>query len=199
MSSSGARPPLVHRPPVRRQHGNPSRPSPAALAPSAPLASPASPAPPAAPRGHPGGGGRRGVRRPSAEILQQIAKGLRISAEALYVQAGILEDRAPDSGVRAAVLAEPGLTERQKQVLLEIFDSFRKETAARAAATGGALADAAPDEGTERTGGRLGGSGGHGRARGLVVEDDDDDPLAGEGPQASGDDSFPGRARSTET
>lgn len=72
----------------------------------------------------------RGVRRPSAEILQQIAKGLRISAEALYVQAGILEDRPADSGVRAAVLAEPELTERQKQVLLEIYDSFRKEAAA---------------------------------------------------------------------
>src|SRR5437763_3554204 len=51
----------------------------------------------------------RGLRRPSAEILQQIAKGLRISAEALYVQAGILEDRRPDSGVRAAVLADPEL------------------------------------------------------------------------------------------
>jgi transcriptional regulator with XRE-family HTH domain len=75
----------------------------------------------------------RGVRRPSAEILQQIAKGLRISAEALYVQAGILEDRRPDSGVRAAVLADPELTERQKQVLLEIYESFRRELAARAA------------------------------------------------------------------
>jgi transcriptional regulator with XRE-family HTH domain len=74
----------------------------------------------------------RGVRRPSAEILQQIAKGLRISAEALYVQAGILEDRPPDSGVRAAVLAAPELTERQKQVLLEIYDSFRREAAAQA-------------------------------------------------------------------
>jgi transcriptional regulator with XRE-family HTH domain len=71
----------------------------------------------------------RGLRRPSAEILQQIAKGLRISAEALYVQAGILEDRRPDSGVRAAVLADPELAERQKQVLLEIYDSFRRETA----------------------------------------------------------------------
>jgi transcriptional regulator with XRE-family HTH domain len=71
----------------------------------------------------------RGLRRPSAEILQQIAKGLRISAEALYVQAGILEDRRPDSGVRTAVLADQGLTERQKQVLLEIYESFRKETA----------------------------------------------------------------------
>jgi transcriptional regulator with XRE-family HTH domain len=74
----------------------------------------------------------RGVRRPSAEILQQIAKGLRISAEALYVQAGILEDRPPDSGIRAAVLAAPELTERQKQVLLEIYDSFRREAAAQA-------------------------------------------------------------------
>jgi transcriptional regulator with XRE-family HTH domain len=73
----------------------------------------------------------RGVRRPSAEILQQIAKGLRISAEALYVQAGILEDRPPDSGVRAAVLAAPELTERQKQVLLEIYDSFRREATAQ--------------------------------------------------------------------
>ncbi len=70
----------------------------------------------------------RGLRRPSAEILQQIAKGLRISAEALYVQAGILEDRPADSGVRAAVLAAPELTERQKQVLLEIYESFRRET-----------------------------------------------------------------------
>ncbi|HEX3387539.1 MAG TPA: helix-turn-helix transcriptional regulator [Streptosporangiaceae bacterium] len=72
----------------------------------------------------------RGLRRPSAEILQQIAKGLRISAEALYVQAGILEDRPADSGVRAAVLAAPELTERQKQVLLEIYESFRREATA---------------------------------------------------------------------
>lgn len=74
----------------------------------------------------------RGLRRPSAEILQQIAKGLRISAEVLYVQAGFLEDRPPDSGVRAAVLADTGLGERQKQVLLEIYESFRRETAAEA-------------------------------------------------------------------
>jgi transcriptional regulator with XRE-family HTH domain len=91
----------------------------------------------------------RGLRRPSAEILQQIAKGLRISAEALYVQAGILEDRRSDSGVRTAVLADQGLTERQKQVLLEIYESFRKETAVGAEdAEGGEFAgeiDAEPD------------------------------------------------------
>ena len=70
----------------------------------------------------------RGLRKPSAEILQQIAKGLRISAEALYVQAGILEDRPGDSGVRSALLTDPQLTERQKQVLVEIYESFRRES-----------------------------------------------------------------------
>jgi transcriptional regulator with XRE-family HTH domain len=88
----------------------------------------------------------RGLRRPSAEILQQIAKGLRISAEALYVQAGILEDRRPDSGVRAAVLADPELTERQKQVLLEIYESFRRELASGPSPS--AVADA-PEPDTE--------------------------------------------------
>src|SRR4051812_7738912 len=68
----------------------------------------------------------RGLRKPSAEILQQIAKALRISAEALYVQAGILDERYGDSDVPSAVLGGPGITERQKQVLLEIYDSFRR-------------------------------------------------------------------------
>ena len=67
----------------------------------------------------------RGLRKPSAEILQQIAKGLRISAEALYVQAGILD--APVGGpVVDAVLADTGLTERQKQVLLDVYETFRR-------------------------------------------------------------------------
>jgi transcriptional regulator with XRE-family HTH domain len=76
----------------------------------------------------------RGLRRPSADILQQIAKGLRISAEALYVQAGFLEDRPPGSVVREAVLTDQQLTERQKQMLIEIYESFRKETAMSRAA-----------------------------------------------------------------
>lgn len=71
----------------------------------------------------------RGLRKPSAEILQQIARGLRISAEALYVRAGILDPR-PASAVTDAVHADPDLTERQKQALLEIYQSFRRETAA---------------------------------------------------------------------
>lgn len=71
----------------------------------------------------------RGVRKPSAEILQQIAKGLRISAEALYVQAGILD--LPTGGpVGDAIRADTELTERQKQVLLDVYESFRRENAA---------------------------------------------------------------------
>lgn len=68
----------------------------------------------------------RGLRRPSAEILQQIAHGLRISAEALYVRAGILDER-PAGAVTDAVLNDPELTERQKQVLLDVYRSFCRE------------------------------------------------------------------------
>ena len=74
----------------------------------------------------------RGLRKPSAEILQQIAKALRISAEQLYVHAGILDERVGDDTVTGALLTDTGLTERQKQVLLEIYESFRRENAARA-------------------------------------------------------------------
>jgi transcriptional regulator with XRE-family HTH domain len=91
----------------------------------------------------------RGLRRPSADILQQIAKGLRISAEALYVQAGFLEDKAPGSVVRDAVLTDPELTERQKQMLIEVYESFRKETAmarAEAAELDDDQTGLAPDE-----------------------------------------------------
>lgn len=75
----------------------------------------------------------RGLRKPSAEILQQIAKALRISAEALYVQAGILQERE-GTELAQALLHDPHLNERQKQVLIEIYDSFRKENEARTAA-----------------------------------------------------------------
>jgi transcriptional regulator with XRE-family HTH domain len=77
----------------------------------------------------------RGLRKPSAEILQQIAKALRISAEALYVQAGILEERYGDSDVPAAILSDAHLAERQKQVLLELYEAYRRETTAAAAAS----------------------------------------------------------------
>jgi transcriptional regulator with XRE-family HTH domain len=67
----------------------------------------------------------RGLRRPSAEVLQQLAKALRISAEQLYIRAGIV---APDEGiggsVELAVLGDPALSERQKQTLLDVYASF---------------------------------------------------------------------------
>ncbi|MCU7824050.1 helix-turn-helix domain-containing protein [Kitasatospora sp. DSM 101779] len=70
----------------------------------------------------------RGLRKPSAEILQQIAKALRISAETLYVQAGILEERREEGlELRVAILADPLINERQKQALLAVYDAFLKE------------------------------------------------------------------------
>ncbi|MGZ4590267.1 MAG: helix-turn-helix domain-containing protein [Actinomycetes bacterium] len=72
----------------------------------------------------------RGLKKPSAEILQQIAKGLRISAETLYVRAGILEDRGAASDVVGAILADASIDDRHKRVLLDIYESFRAEQAA---------------------------------------------------------------------
>lgn len=65
----------------------------------------------------------RGLRKPSADILQRVASALRISAETLYVQAGILEERGDD--LAGAILADAHLTEPQKRALLEIYRSFR--------------------------------------------------------------------------
>jgi transcriptional regulator with XRE-family HTH domain len=90
----------------------------------------------------------RGLRKPSAEILQQIAKGLRISAEALYVQAGILDERESDTDVQAAIRADVGLSERQKQVLLDIYESFRNETGSAAPDAEAVIRTTPPTEGT---------------------------------------------------
>ena len=65
----------------------------------------------------------RGLRKPSADVLAQIAKALRVSAEVLYVRAGILEN-TEDSQVRDAIVTDTAITERQKQVLLDIYASF---------------------------------------------------------------------------
>jgi transcriptional regulator with XRE-family HTH domain len=78
----------------------------------------------------------RGLRKPSAEILQGIARGLRISAETLYVRAGILDARRDHPDVVAAILHDPTLTERQKQALVEIYQSFQQEHAAPGAEAG---------------------------------------------------------------
>ena len=82
----------------------------------------------------------RGLRTPSAEILQQIARGLRISAEALYVRAGILEER-PAGAVVDAILADPHLDERHKQSLLDVYRSFRRDATADTAAADTAVPD----------------------------------------------------------
>jgi transcriptional regulator with XRE-family HTH domain len=66
----------------------------------------------------------RGLRKPSAEILQQIARALRISAETLYVRAGILEEREGTGDLPMAVVMDPWLTEDQKQTLLKVYRSF---------------------------------------------------------------------------
>jgi transcriptional regulator with XRE-family HTH domain len=69
----------------------------------------------------------RGLRRPSAEILQQIAKALRISAETLYVQAGILEAPTGSPDLTRAIMADQTIGEEQKQALVRIYLSFRRD------------------------------------------------------------------------
>ena len=71
----------------------------------------------------------RGLKKPSAEILGQIAGALRISAETLYVKAGLLEARDGDAAVTDAINTAETLSERQRQVLLEIYAAFQKENA----------------------------------------------------------------------
>lgn len=68
----------------------------------------------------------RGLRKPSAEVLSQIAKALRLSAEVLYVRAGILEPGEP-SKVHDAIIGDTAITERQKRVLLDIYTSFLQQ------------------------------------------------------------------------
>lgn len=105
----------------------------------------------------------RGLRKPSAEILQAIAKALEISSETLYVKAGILEERELDEDLEAVVRRDPFLTDAQRQALVEMYRSFRRlaELQADAAPTprrglldvltpgdvdDDAIAGAAPDE-----------------------------------------------------
>jgi len=69
----------------------------------------------------------RGLRKPSAEILQQIARALSISAETLYVRAGILEERTGTADLVGEILRDPFISEDQKKTLVKIYDSFRHE------------------------------------------------------------------------
>jgi transcriptional regulator with XRE-family HTH domain len=73
----------------------------------------------------------RGLRKPSAEILSAIARGLSISAETLYEQAGILDRRAGSTDTVAAIRADEALSERHKAVLLELYETYVREHAAQ--------------------------------------------------------------------
>ena len=89
----------------------------------------------------------RGLRKPSAEILQQIAKALRISAETLYIQAGILEERETGHDLVGEILRDPAMTEEQKQTLIRIYTSFVHENEGRQVSPT-VLIEAEPEEST---------------------------------------------------
>lgn len=115
----------------------------------------------------------RGLRRPSAEILQQIAKALRISAETLYVQAGILDQPDGDTDLSRHIFADRHLNEEQRQALLRIYLSFRHENEGPPdEAGGGPVSSATPRLDADATG-RGGASNGTARQEPVT------DPSAG--------------------
>jgi len=75
----------------------------------------------------------RGLRKPSAEVLQQIASALRVSTPAMYLRAGLLDSEG-QQGVLAAIAVDPDLTIAQKQSLSQIYETFRNENARNAPA-----------------------------------------------------------------
>ena len=107
----------------------------------------------------------RGLRKPSADVLQQLAKALRISAEQIYVQAGILSAETAESrAVELAILGDPSLSERHKQALLDVYHAFAStsevstatsetdtDEAAESARTGAALREQAPQPDQPKT------------------------------------------------
>jgi transcriptional regulator with XRE-family HTH domain len=124
----------------------------------------------------------RGLRRPSADILQAIAKALRISAETLYVQAGILEDR-PTPDVVGAIMGDPAISEKQKQALVQIYEALRDEArvanpdgAPEVAATRRKAASAAKAAASSGSTGRPGGKAGGG-AKSLAPSSPHPAPL----------------------
>ena len=89
----------------------------------------------------------RGLRKPSAEVLQQLSKALRVSAETLYIRAGILDPlEHPVTSVEVAVLADPAITERQKRVLIDVYTSFVKENGPTATASASGTSPADPED-----------------------------------------------------
>jgi transcriptional regulator with XRE-family HTH domain len=89
----------------------------------------------------------RGLRKPSAEVLQQLASALRVSTPVMYLRAGLLDDKE-GQGVLAAIAADPDLTMAQKQSLSQIYETFRRENARHQADT---AAEATPPESAAST------------------------------------------------
>jgi transcriptional regulator with XRE-family HTH domain len=90
----------------------------------------------------------RGLRRPSAEILRQIARALEISSEELYVRAGILDEREDQPDVDSAIRGDRRLTEDQKKTLLSVYESFRRQNGVEDDPAAGALTAAPDDDGS---------------------------------------------------
>jgi transcriptional regulator with XRE-family HTH domain len=85
----------------------------------------------------------RGLRKPSADVLNQIAKALRVSAEVLYIRAGILEP-SENNQVRDVIITDSAITERQKQVLLEVYTSFCQQNEGQQNEAAGIQSDEEP-------------------------------------------------------
>ncbi|MGK5674826.1 helix-turn-helix domain-containing protein [Micromonospora sp. URMC 106] len=97
----------------------------------------------------------RGLRKPSAEVLQQLASALRVSTPAMYLRAGLLDDKE-GQGVLAAIAVDPDLTMAQKQSLTQIYETFRRENARLAEATAAATALDGAEAGASPTGAEAG-------------------------------------------
>ncbi|MFF0313321.1 helix-turn-helix domain-containing protein [Micromonospora sp. NPDC005252] len=138
----------------------------------------------------------RGLRKPSAEVLQQLASALRVSTPAMYLRAGLLDDKE-GHGVLAAIAVDPDLTMAQKQSLSQIYETFRRENARLAeaqAAAEGPAAESPAAEGSAAAGPASGNPdvAGSGGVTGATIPTDvADEPadvanLAATGPTTAG-------------
>ncbi|MGC4877171.1 helix-turn-helix domain-containing protein [Micromonospora sp. DT43] len=133
----------------------------------------------------------RGLRKPSAEVLQQLASALRVSTPAMYLRAGLLDDKE-GHGVLAAIAVDADLTMAQKQSLSQIYETFRRENArlseAQAAAESAAAGSPATDSPAAGNAGVAGTAGAAGVTTPTDVADEPADVanLAATGPTTAG-------------
>lgn len=88
----------------------------------------------------------RGLRKPSADILQQIARALEISSETLYIRAGILEAKESETDLITEIRRDPWINEEQKKTLIQIYESFRADRTSGGRAASGFWAAAGDAE-----------------------------------------------------